>query len=51
MLHGKSKEGELRKEGDSTVDIKNEIAGKEHKKREKKLFLFEPKKLLFEHSL
>ena len=35
MLHGKSKEGELRKEGDSTVDIKNEIAGKEHKKGRK----------------
>jgi len=35
LLHGKAKEGELRKEGDSTVDIKNEIAGKERKKGRK----------------
>ena len=33
------REGELRKEGVATADIKNEIAGKEYKKRRKSIFV------------
>ena len=41
----------MRKEGVSTVDIKNEIAGKEHEKGRNIFFLCDEPKKLYLHSL